>query len=77
MNHDLSTLSLVELYDNLSECTSTYSKAMLNGLPDKEFKELRSLIEALQTEIAKRKKDSSDSFDDSQTLYPPHHSASA
>jgi hypothetical protein len=74
MNDDLSTLNLVELYDKLSECTSSYSKSMLNGLPEKEFKELRSLIESLQKEIAKRKKDSTN---DSHTLFPPHHSASA
>jgi hypothetical protein len=55
MNVDPSQLSLTELYDKLSELTATYSKSMLNGFSEKEFTELRSMIETIQMEISKRK----------------------
>lgn len=55
MNQDFTKLSLTELFDKLSESTALYSKSMLNGLSEKEFAELRLLIETLQKEIAKRK----------------------
>jgi hypothetical protein len=65
MNNDFSSLSLNELYDKLSELTITYSKSMLNGLSEKEFASLRSGIEEIQKEIAKRKDADSKSIDSS------------
>jgi hypothetical protein len=55
MKVDPSQLSLTELCDKLSELTATYSKSMLNGFSEKEFTELRSMIEGIQMEISKRK----------------------
>jgi hypothetical protein len=76
MNKDFSSLSLNELYDQLSEFTITYSKSMLNGFSEKEFAALRSQIEAIQNEIAKRKDAESKSID-GNSLYPPSSSATA
>ena len=75
MNHDFSQLSLSELCDKLSECTSVYSKSRRNAIPEKEFTELMDLMDALQKEIAKRKSTRGD--DDPPYLFPPHQSASA
>ena len=72
MNVNLSQLSLNELYDKLSESTTLYTKSMLNGFSEKEFTELRALIESLQNEIAKRK-----AADPSHNIFPPQQSASA
>ena len=63
MNHDFSTLSLGELYDKLSELTTTYSKSMLNGLSEDEFSMLRTQIEEIQKEISRRKAVASKSND--------------
>jgi hypothetical protein len=76
MNHDFSRLNLTELYDQLSECTALYSRSMLNGFSEKEFAELRSLIEALQNEIEKRRSTKS-ANDDSTHLHPPQQPANA
>ena len=70
MNKDLSTLGLSELHDKLSELTTTYSKAMLNGFPELEFSMLRLQIEDIQKEIARRKTISSKTSD-ARRLYPP------
>ena len=70
MNKDLSTLGLSELYDKLSELTTTYSKSMLNGFPELEFSTLRMQIEEIQKEIARRKTISSKSSD-ARRLFPP------
>ncbi len=75
MNKNLSQLSLTELHDKLSECTALYSKSMLNGFSEKEFSELRTLIEDLQKEIAERKT-SANSAKALNTIPPPQ-SASA
>ena len=71
MNKDLSTLGLSELYDKLSELTTTYSKSMLNGFSELEFSLLRSQIEEIQKEIARRKTASSKS-NDARSKFPPH-----
>ena len=76
MNNDFSSLSLSELYDKLSEFTITYSKSMLNGFSEKEFAALRSQIEAIQKEIAKRK-DADPKSIDGNSFYPPPQSANA
>ena len=76
MNNEFSSLSLNELYDKLSEFTITYSKSMLNGFSEKEFATLRSQIEAIQKEIAKRKDADSKSID-GNSFYPPPQSANA
>jgi hypothetical protein len=76
MNQDFSQLNLIELCDKLSECTELYSKSMMKGFSDKEFFELRALIEALQKEIARRKP-AKGGDDDSSFLFPPQQSASA
>ena len=77
MMQSLSQLSLTELCDKLSEFTARYSKSMLNGFTEKEFAELRALIEALQKEIARRKPGGMNSKEDSQKKFPPHQSAGA
>jgi len=76
MINDLSSLSLNELYDKLSEYTSLYSKSMLNGFTQHEFDALRSHIEEIQKEITKRKEINPKSIDGDST-FPPQQSASA
>ena len=71
MKHDFSQLSLSELCDKLSENTALYSKSRLKSYSEKEFTELRALIEALQMEIAKRRP-SKGGGDDSAYICPPH-----
>ena len=77
MNQDLSNLNLTELHDRLSDFTTQYSKSMLNGLSEKDFKYLRTQIEQLQKEIAKRKKESLSQADNSKNHFPPQQSATA
>ena len=77
MNEGFSQLSLTELYDKLSECTVLYSKSMKNGFSEKEFTELKLLIERLQKEIAHRRSTGGSGGDDSTFLFPPPQSASA
>jgi len=77
MNQDLTNLSLTELHDRLSDYTAQYSKSMLNGLSENDFKSLRAQIEQLQKEIAKRKKDSSSQADNTRNMFPPQQSATA
>jgi len=72
--NDLSTLSLNELYDKLSEFTTLYSKSMLNGFSEKEFGQLRAQIEEIQREIAKRKASTSKSSG-GRSSFPPQQSA--
>jgi hypothetical protein len=48
---------------------------MLNGLSQKEFTELQAMIEALQMEIAKRRKDKPNIGDNSQNQFPTQQSA--
>ncbi len=77
MNQDLTNLNLTELHDRLSDYTAQYSKSMLNGLSEKDFKSLRMQIEQLQKEIAKRKKQSSSQTDNTRDIFPPQQSATA
>ena len=77
MNQDLSQLNLTELHDRLSDFTAEYSKSMLNGLTEKEFRALQAQIEQLQKEIAERKKDSSSPGNNTTDMFPPPKSATA